>query len=473
MSTHSSSCEEDFDLRFFLPQGVGDTEDVEGYRAGGFHPVHLGDTFDGKRYKVVHKLGAGGFSTVWLARDDKEHQWVALKIIDAAHSTPTADEKSLGHAMLRVSETERVVVHRRQFAFDGPNGHHLCLVLPVLGPSLSALSYCWDCRLTPWFARRAAYQAIRAVADLHSQGLYVTTGNLLLGLVNLDCYEENDIYELFGRPVTGGLQTESGEMTGTEAPRYIVKSIDFLSAPSNVVRPDVKLVDFDQCFSASSPPEKMLGTPLEYLAPEVAVGLSASPASDVWALGCCILQLRSGAGPFSSPFDVTCPADLICYIVNILEIDMPHQWQDILWDDKGRPTKDSRKGRPLNMWSDGRRSLRGIVYNTWDEPNGRAIYTGNHAPKRDSWLRDKHKPLQSSWSKMAWNPKAVKVDDAYLSYYDDGWDKTLESLPKIPDHEATLLLDLLSSIFVYDPAMRPTAKELLEHPWFHLDSDSL
>jgi len=39
------------------------------YRPGGYHPVELGDTFKGGRYKICHKLGWGGFSTVWLAKD--------------------------------------------------------------------------------------------------------------------------------------------------------------------------------------------------------------------------------------------------------------------------------------------------------------------------------------------------------------------------------------------------------------------
>ena len=46
-----------------------DAESLGRYRVGGYHPVHLGDLLKGGRYKIVHKLGYGGYSTVWLARD--------------------------------------------------------------------------------------------------------------------------------------------------------------------------------------------------------------------------------------------------------------------------------------------------------------------------------------------------------------------------------------------------------------------
>jgi len=45
-------------------------EAVEEYPAGGYHPVHLEDTFH-QRYQIVGKLACGQFSTVWLARDTR------------------------------------------------------------------------------------------------------------------------------------------------------------------------------------------------------------------------------------------------------------------------------------------------------------------------------------------------------------------------------------------------------------------
>lgn len=53
--------------QFALPH-----EDLDLYTPGGLHPVDLGDKFSSERYTIHHKIGFGGFSTVWLARDNLE-----------------------------------------------------------------------------------------------------------------------------------------------------------------------------------------------------------------------------------------------------------------------------------------------------------------------------------------------------------------------------------------------------------------
>jgi serine/threonine-protein kinase SRPK3 len=46
-------------------------ENVQEYRLGGYHPLHLRDSLLDGRYLVLRKLGYGSYSTTWLAHDRK------------------------------------------------------------------------------------------------------------------------------------------------------------------------------------------------------------------------------------------------------------------------------------------------------------------------------------------------------------------------------------------------------------------
>jgi serine/threonine-protein kinase SRPK3 len=54
-------------------------ENLRLYEPGGYHPVHLGDTFSEipgsslPRYRTLHKLGYGSFATVWQAEDMRDN----------------------------------------------------------------------------------------------------------------------------------------------------------------------------------------------------------------------------------------------------------------------------------------------------------------------------------------------------------------------------------------------------------------
>ncbi|KAK3371704.1 hypothetical protein B0T24DRAFT_334182 [Lasiosphaeria ovina] len=131
----------------YLPFELGESENLENYEPGGFHPVHLGDVYDdddddeggGGRYRVAHKLGFGGFSTVWLARDALASRWVAVKIV-AARESPTYNYGAASCTTAAIADSRLFAAVEREFWLDGPNGRHLCLVSPVLGPDLARLS---------------------------------------------------------------------------------------------------------------------------------------------------------------------------------------------------------------------------------------------------------------------------------------------------------------------------------------------
>jgi hypothetical protein len=57
-------------------------EPTHRYYDGTYYPICIGDVLH-NRYRIIHKLGWGGFSTVWLARDEETNSDVALKILVA------------------------------------------------------------------------------------------------------------------------------------------------------------------------------------------------------------------------------------------------------------------------------------------------------------------------------------------------------------------------------------------------------
>lgn len=154
---------------------VDDVEDREQYCSGGFHPVHLGDILsEHQRYRVIHKLGNGGFATIWLCRDAESDKLVALKILMADESRDDcADRKVLDWLETGRSEQSKaqlsdcLAIPKDHFWIDGPNGRHLCLVMPLLGPRIDSI---WTKLAKPEEQLpKAALQAARGLQVLHER----------------------------------------------------------------------------------------------------------------------------------------------------------------------------------------------------------------------------------------------------------------------------------------------------------------
>uniref|UniRef100_A0A8K9UL14 non-specific serine/threonine protein kinase n=1 Tax=Oncorhynchus mykiss TaxID=8022 RepID=A0A8K9UL14_ONCMY len=116
-------------------------EDPTDYCKGGYHPVKIGDLFNG-RYHVIRKLGWGHFSTVWLCWDIQVKNFVAMKVVKSAqHYTETALDEIKLLRCVRESDPsdqnkEMVVQLIDDFKISGINGIHVCMVFEVLGHHL-------------------------------------------------------------------------------------------------------------------------------------------------------------------------------------------------------------------------------------------------------------------------------------------------------------------------------------------------
>lgn len=152
-----------------------DVENVEAYCSEGYHPIQLGDEFSQGRYRVVHKLGYGSFSTVWLARDSAAKRYVSLKVVAARFSERSLEAKVLNSIHRNTSHhpgRRFVSSLLDEFSVTGPNGTHRCLVGEVLGPTVLDVKESHECKLLPLgIARRITVQLAMGLAAIHSCGI--------------------------------------------------------------------------------------------------------------------------------------------------------------------------------------------------------------------------------------------------------------------------------------------------------------
>lgn len=149
---------------------------MERYRPGGYHLVSIGDKLQ-DRYRVVHKLGHGGYSITWLARDERSRKLAAIKV-GTAESNP--HEVNVLPALATAQDTTpregygRVVIPSILDRFDiqGRNGIHPCYVTALGQATISEALEASDTGMFELnVARALVAQLALAVEFIHSQGI--------------------------------------------------------------------------------------------------------------------------------------------------------------------------------------------------------------------------------------------------------------------------------------------------------------
>ncbi|GAB7342877.1 hypothetical protein MBLNU457_g0998t1 [Dothideomycetes sp. NU457] len=254
-------------------------EDVFDYRPRGLHPVVLGDTLKDGRYTIRQKLGFGGFSTVWAARDNQDNQWVAVKIIAAdraGRSRELATHRALAGYSRETIEGVPIIQLLDEFLHNGPNGQHQCIVLELLGPSVDLVLA--DLRedgglLATQEILTISRRLLQAVGFLHSVGYAhgdVSLRNIAYTSTYLGHAAEDELFEQLGQPETEDLIRNDGEALGSNLPAQLVKSTNWNEFPDDrdADDVDVRLIDLGEAFAHDAIPEE-LAQPPELRAPEV------------------------------------------------------------------------------------------------------------------------------------------------------------------------------------------------------------
>ncbi|KAA8896012.1 kinase-like domain-containing protein [Sphaerosporella brunnea] len=307
----------------------GSVEDVNRYCPGGYHPVYLGAVFN-SRYVVLHKLGFGTFSTVWLARDHFTNRLVALKIGRAVYGSFMKAEgiqRLLGSGWLE------------QFEFRGPNGAHVCVVIEVMGPTLEVVMNMVK-TLDPnggmpdYMRMRMAISLARAVARMHLHGVVhgdIHGNNIVFHIPGMKNWTDHQVYEYFGVPrFSSPVRRLDGSQVVPRAPQSLVyaAATPLKILPLCFEHVDLRFIDFGGSFYCHRGycVQKRLNTMLENAAPEVHLLDFVSSAVDIWAMACVFFRLFAGHSLFASNInELWTMADILASQNN-----PPNRWSRVL-----------------------------------------------------------------------------------------------------------------------------------------------
>ncbi|XP_078399393.1 SRSF protein kinase 3 [Cetorhinus maximus] len=268
-------------------------EDPTEYRTGGYHPVKLGDIFNG-RYQVVRKLGWGYYSTVWLCWDLLKNKFVAVKVAKSGRgfSEAAQDEirllKCVRWKNSKDPGKERIVQLLDDFIIVGSNGVHVCLVIELLGDHL----HHWILRskrqgLPMTCVKKIIQQVLQGLNYLHTKCKILHTDikpeNILV------CVNQQYLNQL-----AASVQQGVGEA--------LLRPSEILQAEQSVLNPmdpkhaeeiRIKIVDLGSgCWAFKHVSEEIQTR--QYRALEAILGAGYGSPADIWSTACMAFELATG-----------------------------------------------------------------------------------------------------------------------------------------------------------------------------------
>ncbi|KAF2967531.1 hypothetical protein GQX73_g6032 [Xylaria multiplex] len=368
-------------------------------------------------------------------------------------------DKDIGAEQL---EAHHIVMAEEAATFwiEGPNGKHLCSILPVLGPSLSEwrdLAVGFDAVR----AKKVCYEITEGIHFLHEHGIChgdLRPQNILMRLANggLDHMDPDDLFQVISLHNRHEVRTIDGSKS-LNAPKWVIEPLNWFQL-KDLILDDVAIVDFGEAFEAISPPSA-LGIPRPYASPEVTYGgASLGKESDMWSLAITLLEVRTGehldgfltplsrmesiAGPIPPPYRSIAAEEL---------------YQEKLENFQICPLEDEAEPRPPSeKLLESTRSLSELFWME-SQADREVDYS---APESVTKIEDYL--AEELWERVL-VPKEDNLEEGPST-------ATLEPY-QIPESEITMLGDLLRGMLKYAPHDRTNISSALEHPWFKIESE--
>ncbi|KAG6181989.1 hypothetical protein E4U27_002050 [Claviceps purpurea] len=291
----------------FYEEGMEELEIRGGIKAD-YCPIDIDDRLN-ERYRILHLLGHGVWSKVWLAIDEETRKYVAIKVGIAQSDGSEGDiltDISQSLASSNVSNDKKLMIPTvlDRFEFRGPKGTHPCLVTLPARCTLEDALYKARRRLVQLdLARSLAAQLAIAVSIVHEKGYAhgdLHLNNFLLQLPSsLDDLSVEKLYETYGEPKKRLLEypedMAASKIRDLSLPKYLVTSV-CLSVPGreiNLAEAKLTLSDFGAAFRPAdksrfiSYGDLALRPPEALFEPEKPLDF----ASDIWSLGFLIFRL--------------------------------------------------------------------------------------------------------------------------------------------------------------------------------------
>ncbi|KAK3334358.1 kinase-like domain-containing protein [Neurospora tetraspora] len=478
------------------PIDDSDIENPRRYQKGGFHPIVLGDRLGPRsngRFRVVNKLGAGGYGTVWLCQDTHYKpstvtKWRVVKVIAAEKSTPGCpDLKILDHFRdvgRSTLDAFGICLPIGHFWLTGPNGRHLALVFPWHGCTLESIPDYYG--FHPALIKDMAFELVESLRFLHSRGLChgdFRPCNILLRLLpGADEMPESKLWEVLPGPQKVRIIRVSDDQFFDELPfadrpasipEYIVASVELPFVSGLYTRHPV-LIDLGVSFPFSQPPkEGTIGIPISFAAPESIFRTLDNnsqpllgPASDIWSLACTLAHLRVSCNPFQSGYaDLSAvarsweetlsptPEPYRSKYREIRNIETP---LDEVWGDKPASQLDPVVDPKLMYEGRAQRRMQRCGTRNWLKERMGLVRRLEIFPEMASKMLEEEQQADAKMKEILPFVKDMEV----VNLYEQGMQVKMEK------EEIDLFWTLLEGCWRWKPEERVSVEEVVRHPWF-------